>query len=414
MEFEIKNTDRPQMGKIYRFFCWCSGARLYILKKCPTDYNVFFGIGMIVLLTGTMAVFSGGYAFYTIFRDPWLALFFGLFWGVIIFFIDWYLVSSLKKENKFGRELLTATPRLILALFLAFVISRPLELKLFESEINTQLASINQLKANDFKENVNQSFAEIKELEEQNKTYQQKLDQLLQKRNELFNLVIEEAEGRSPVQKAGKGSVYREKKAAYDLMAADYNEESARLIPLISANNRRINELKALRDVAIESGKKVVKQTDGFLARIEAYNALGQSNSIIRFTSLFILALFICIEVGPMFVKLISKRGVYDEVLELEEIRLTAGGRQEMVQIREKTSRIIEVEKEKNKTRLQEELANQNDFTRWALEAQSEIGREKISRWKQRELAKLDDNLDDYRPSIDELIEEAKSMLRPN
>jgi predicted oxidoreductase (fatty acid repression mutant protein) len=68
----------------------------------------------------------------------------------------------------------------------------------------------------------------------------------------------------------------------------------------------------------------------------------------------------------------------------------------------------------KNKTRLQEELANQNDFTRWALEAQSEIGREKISRWKQRELAKLDDNLDDYRPSIDELIEEAKSMLRPN
>ncbi len=414
MEFEIKNTDRPQMGKIYRFFCWCSGARLYILKKCPTDYNVFFGIGMIVLLTGTMAVFSGGYAFYTIFRDPWLALFFGLFWGVIIFFIDWYLVSSLKKENKFGRELLTATPRLILALFLAFVISRPLELKLFESEINTQLASINQLKANDFKENVNQSFAEIKELEEQNKTYQQKLDQLLQKRNELFNLVIEEAEGRSPVQKAGKGSVYREKKAAYDLMAADYNEESARLIPLISANNRRINELKALRDVAIESGKKVVKQTDGFLARIEAYNALGQSNSIIRFTSLFILALFICIEVGPMFVKLISKRGVYDELLELEEIRLTAGGRQEMVQIREKTSRIIEVEKEKNKTRLQEELANQNDFTRWALEAQSEIGREKISRWKQRELAKLDDNLDDYRPSIDELIEEAKSMLRPN
>jgi hypothetical protein len=264
----------------------------------PYRLHVFFGIGMIVLLTGTMAVFSGGYAFYTIFRDPWLALFFGLFWGVIIFFIDWYLVSSLKKENKFGRELLTATPRLILALFLAFVISRPLELKLFESEINTQLASINQLKANDFKENVNQSFAEIKELEEQNKTYQQKLDQLLQKRNELFNLVIEEAEGRSPVQKAGKGSVYREKKAAYDLMAADYNEESARLIPLISANNRRINELKALRDVAIESGKKVVKQTDGFLARIEAYNALGQSNSIIRFTSLFILALLYVLKWG--------------------------------------------------------------------------------------------------------------------
>jgi hypothetical protein len=411
---EDKEKDNRHMSRIYQLVCWCSGARLYILKKCPTDYNLFFGIGMIVILTGMMAVLSGSYAFYTVFRNHWLALGFGLFWGVLIFFIDWYLVSSLRKENRAGRELLTAAPRLVLAVFLAFVISRPLELKLFENEINKQLVNLNQVKYNEYKENVNQAFAEIEELTNQNQQYQQKVDQLLEQKNQLFSLVIEEAEGRSATQKLGKGSVYREKKEEYDQANTDYLKEKNRLYPLIEKNNQRIAELKSLRDVSIQSGSKVTHNTDGFLVRIEAYNQLGSNNPTVNLTGWFILGLFICIEIGPIFVKLISRRGAYDELLSLEETKIISPANIEITQLKEKSHRIIELEREKSVSRLREEIANQSNYLKWVMEAQSEIARERINRWKTRELLKAGDPMSDYQPSIDELIEEAKKALNPN
>ena len=67
MEKEI--TKPLKLSKIYRFFCWCSGARLYLLKDCPTDYNKFFGIGAVVVFTGIIATVSGAYALYTIFES---------------------------------------------------------------------------------------------------------------------------------------------------------------------------------------------------------------------------------------------------------------------------------------------------------------------------------------------------------
>ncbi|MBK8806186.1 MAG: DUF4407 domain-containing protein [Bacteroidales bacterium] len=130
------------MNFVYRFSVGVLRTRLYLLKKCPTDFNTYFGIGIIILLTGLMAFISGSYAFYTVFKSTPLAVIFGIFWGTLIFFLDWYLVSSLKKQNNKKQEIAMSIPRLILAFFLAVVISKPIELKLFEKEINNQIASI--------------------------------------------------------------------------------------------------------------------------------------------------------------------------------------------------------------------------------------------------------------------------------
>ncbi|MCK9208073.1 MAG: DUF4407 domain-containing protein [Salinivirgaceae bacterium] len=413
---DFKNIDpmTPSLKGSYRFFCWCSGARLYLLKRCPTDFNVFFGIGMIVFLTGVMATLSGSYAFFTIFQNPYLAMGFGLFWGTLIFFFDWYLVSSLKKENKFIKELITASPRIILAVFLAVVISRPLELKLFESEISGQLETMSQEKYNKYKEVVGVSFIEVEQLQNQNKEFQRTIDDLLTQRNMLFELLVEEAEGRSPIAKAGKGSVYREKKAEYDRVNKIYEEEKARLYPLIDANNHRLSQLKSERDQQLVSGNQTLRSATGFLACLEAYGQLGEQNKGIRYTGWFILFMFICIETGPMFVKLISKRGAYDELLSLEEAKVISQSRQELTQISEKTHRLNTVEKMKSQARLDEELEYSKDFARLLVEAQAEIGRERIKRWKERELRKIDESLEDFQPTIEELIEEAKAYMKPN
>lgn len=414
MEFTKHTTHESSLKGIYRFFCWCSGGRLYLLKKCPTDYNIFFGIGMIVFLTGVMAALSGSYAFFTIFNNTYIAVAFGIFWGVLIFFFDWYLVASLRKENKFYKEILTATPRIILAVFLAVVISRPLELKLFESEINGQIEKMSQQKFNDYKDIVDDSFSEVDKLENQNKKYQDIIDNLMVQRADLFSLIIEEAEGRSVVGKAGKGPVYKEKRAEYVKVNAIYEEEKARLYPLIEANNIRIAELSTNKNIQLKTGNKTMKSATGFLARIEAYGQLGDQNKEVKFTGLFILIMFIFIETGPMFVKLISKRGAYDELLAFEEVKIMADAQREIVRINEKSNRIIEIEKLKSRARLEEEIENSKDFAKQIMQAQAEIGSERIKRWKEREMKKIDENLNNYRPSIDELIEEARIAMKPN
>jgi len=375
---------------------------------------VFFGIGMIVFLTGVMAFISGSYAFYTVFNNPYLAAAFGLFWGILIFFFDWYLVASLRKENRFIKEIVTASPRIILALFLAIVISRPLELKLFESEINGQIEKMSQQKYNDYQAIVGSGYTEIERLQNENKNYQKAIDNLMEQRTILFELIVEEAEGRSPTSRVGKGSVYNEKKTEYDRINKIYEEEKARLYPVMEANSKRITILSDQKEAQLSSGNKTLKSATGFLARLEAYGKLGEENRGIQMAGLFILFLFICIETGPMFVKLISKRGAYDELIALEESRIMAASQHEFVQIKEKTHRLIEVEKLKSKARLEEEIENSKDFAKQIMEAQAEIATERIRRWKERELSKIDDSLDDYRPTIMELIEEAKIYMKPN
>ncbi|MBI9067028.1 MAG: DUF4407 domain-containing protein [Salinivirgaceae bacterium] len=414
MDFKAQDYSEPKLKGPYRWFCWCSGARLYLLKKCPTDYNVFFGIGIIVFLTGVMATMSGSYAFYTIFENQYLAIAFGLFWGVLIFFFDWYLVASLRKENRVINEILTASPRIILALFLAVVISRPLELKLFESEINGQMEQMNQEKYNDYKQIVSTSFDEIGVFQKENKKYQNIIDDLLKQRNDLFQLIVEEAEGRSPTAILGKGPVYKEKKAEFERVNGIYNEEKARLYPLIGLNNEKIAALSEKKNSQLSKGDATMKKATGFLARLDAYNQLGKDNKGIQYTGWFILFMFICIETGPMYVKLISRRGAYDELLALEEAKLMAKSKQEIIQINEKTTRVVEIEKLKSKARFEEEVGNSKDFAKQIMEAQAEIGKERIKKWKERELKKIDESLDDYKPTIDELIDEARISMKPN
>ena len=81
-------------NKIYRFFLWSSGAHVEILDQVPHERSKYFGIGGTIIFTAAMASFAGGYAFFTAFKDPNLSVFFGAFWGALIFNLDRYIVST--------------------------------------------------------------------------------------------------------------------------------------------------------------------------------------------------------------------------------------------------------------------------------------------------------------------------------
>jgi len=122
------------------FFITCSGADSNILETCSKgEQNKYAGIGATVFFTAIMAFIASSYALYTVFDNMYTAIFFGLIWGLLIFNLDRFIVSTIKKMSSFKSELLQASPRILLAIIIAIVISKPLEMKIFEKEINQVL-----------------------------------------------------------------------------------------------------------------------------------------------------------------------------------------------------------------------------------------------------------------------------------
>ena len=122
------------------FFILCSGADRQIIQSSSNgEQNKYAGIGATVFFTAVMAFIAGSYALYTVFDNAFTAIGFGLVWGLLIFNLDRFIVSTIKKRDSFLDELLQASPRIVLAIIIAIVISKPLEIKIFEKEINTVL-----------------------------------------------------------------------------------------------------------------------------------------------------------------------------------------------------------------------------------------------------------------------------------
>ena len=97
------------INPVKEFFLFCSGASRTILgmNGCEVEHGKYAGIGATIFFTATLAALSGGYAMFTAFRQEKLAIIFGLLWGLIIFNLDRFIVSSIKKQRMPGLHLNT-------------------------------------------------------------------------------------------------------------------------------------------------------------------------------------------------------------------------------------------------------------------------------------------------------------------
>lgn len=123
-----------------KFFWWCAGADAEILKYSSySDHVKYGGIGAVVLATGVMAFISMSFAINSLFDSKLGVYLIGTAWGLIIFNLDRFIVSSTGKgdgEDSIGwQEFINALPRIVMAILLGLVISAPLETKIFEKEI---------------------------------------------------------------------------------------------------------------------------------------------------------------------------------------------------------------------------------------------------------------------------------------
>src|SRR4029450_13407798 len=106
---------------------------------------------------------SGGSALWTVCQSYPYAITFGILWGILIFNLDRSIVMSLHKSRggfgAFFRQIVTGSPRLLLALLIASVITVPLELKIFEREIIDQLERNHQRTLNEDIQSLDQKYS---------------------------------------------------------------------------------------------------------------------------------------------------------------------------------------------------------------------------------------------------------------
>ena len=288
------------MNAVQNFFLVCSGADKLILKRTPVEINRYVGIGATIFFTGLFAFFAGAYALYTVFDSYLVAVVFGLFWGLMIFNLDRYIVSTMRKKGKFFKDFGMVVPRLVLACLIAFVIAKPLELKIFESEINSEIALMQQENRIDQEELVKTRFEpRIQNLNTEIESLKSELQTKEEYKNQLIQDALVEADGTGGSGRRNMGPIYAIKKEAADLAETEYQELQTRNEALITAKLDEIESVKSSMDETMLSLQEA--SYSGLAARLHALDRLENKSSAILLASIFIVLLFIAIETAPIF-----------------------------------------------------------------------------------------------------------------
>ncbi|MGX9985331.1 DUF4407 domain-containing protein [Soonwooa purpurea] len=311
------------MNWLQHFLILCSGANVHILKKTPSEWNKFAGIGGIVLFTAVFASLSAGYAIFTVFDDVWISVGFGLLWGLMIFNLDRYIVSSIKKTVGWWHQLLMTLPRLALATFLGIIIAKPLELKIFEKEVNKQLNTIiqrnkKQLQAEMSGRILQQSGpfdTEKKEIADKLKTYQIAYDSAaVELEKEILGTKTGLTSG-----KEGYGPNAKRKAELKEQRRQDLENYQKQMAPRLDYLDKEISKVYTNLETERKSTETFEDKFNGFAARLQALDELGKNSAIIALAASFIMGMFICLEISPVLIKLISNVGPYDYLLEKTE-----------------------------------------------------------------------------------------------
>jgi hypothetical protein len=317
---------------IINFLIACSGADKGVLDEAGLETPRFVSIGAAILLTAVLASLSGGYALYSSFNSVVIAVIFGVIWAVVIFNLDRYIVVSIDKNDSALRQTVMAIPRLLISFLLAITITKPLELRIFQGSINNKLYEIDSAELLRYDSTVSAKKKSLKK--EFIKTEQQKTDIILadytgskeallkQQGSLLKNITFYE---RDTVRKKillGRlriinrqlaftdSSINNRKKQIYSgiIETETLNAEVKRRVykELFATDSVNILQVQEIKD----------KQTNrDMLVRLKALSELKASDDTMNMTGNLITLLFILIEMSPVLIKLMSKKGLYEAVM---------------------------------------------------------------------------------------------------
>jgi hypothetical protein len=392
--------------RVENLFLWSSGANLEVLDQVPTEKSKYFGIGGTIVFTALMASFAGGYAFFTAFKSFELAIPFGIFWGCLIFNLDRYIVASFGvgdgKKTISKQEVIEAFPRLLMAIILGFVISTPLELKLFEKEINAKIdtdISVVQKK-------IIRSATEDVQIKSLNQE-KSKLEKDIQSRQNIIDskkTFWEQSEKDKNDEwntgkfsgKIGKGGYYTDllekaKNAGidYQKINSQYSALNIKDFGQIDKINKKIEQREEQLRKEVANQKTVQSQNDGLLARLSALNELTKKEWTLWASKWLITLLFIFIEIAPILFKMMTERGPYDDII--DRIKHETMVRQLEIQseLNQEINSSLKISEQKSIMKIDKEIQTYEEILNEVSKVQKELSLISINKWKEEQLALL-------------------------
>ncbi|MES1217772.1 MAG: DUF4407 domain-containing protein [Bacteroidota bacterium] len=393
------NSKKQDNG---HFLWWCAGAHQKLLKEFPSEHSKYSGLGGVILATFVLAGLSAGYAIYSVFGNWVSTIGFGIIWGLIIFNFDRFLVSTMRKYGVSKRkQLWMAIPRMALALLIGLTIARPLELKIFEKEINVKMTENlhKKIQRNDSLLQIeNKSLVQSAEEERQRNT-----NRKLAIEDTLHNLqtaYVQEADGTGGSGQRGIKGLTQLKMNAFNQALLSFGPELAELGKNIKAQDSIVVNAKSGLEEKRKQYEASVKDNMGFLERNKALSDLSDEESSVFWSSLLISLLIILIEIGPVLSKLIMPVGPYDIALAKEELLQMAADENAMREDKEVRYERKRAFSEKQKEMSDELVSKLTNLQRKNID-------EELEKWERGEW-----NPKDHRASMDEVMRKIKAQYQ--
>jgi hypothetical protein len=292
------------------FYLSKTDQRLIVLCS-DAAYKTQAGNGLFVLIVGIFAFFSATYALRTALGANWIAFVVAAVYSTLIMFIDREIVSATSKNKGM------IITRLVMAVFIGLVVSVPIELRIFEKQINQELKRIQNTDNSPYLAKKQQAEAQyrdrivakekqIQELEtEAGKLGDRVSNEVLQSDQQITGVV-------PGTLRPGIGPVYRRLKEQAEEKAGQLKQARE------DYNKLKTDEQNELKRIEDEYNKQEIPPADDLLSRYVALGAVKQDPQ--RGWDAWTMAwgvrlLLIMLELTPALIKVLQEENEYDALL---------------------------------------------------------------------------------------------------
>jgi uncharacterized protein DUF4407 len=359
--------------RMRRWLARLAGAQEDILCDAKGDLVKHTAMGGVLISTAAVAGVSAAFALSVTVRLPALAsVVVGAIWALIIVNLDRMLVVSMGRQAGVWRNVLTALPRIALAVVIGAVISTPLVLRIFQPEIDNELQVMHSENLIENQKKLDARFADLPALAA-------RVDELVgvasgrtqpgvndapdvtaaradvAAKEQVYRTDADNAQcelvGSCGTHVPGaNGQAYREAKARADESQRQLDAARSRLREAEQAARSRISgaviasrsaaqqdldrlqptlrERQAARSQAQRELDAGEANNTGLLARLEALDRLSADRPLLRTAHRALFLLFLLIEVLPVLVKFLSGFGplsLYEQLVQRREKEINQG-----------------------------------------------------------------------------------------
>lgn len=336
---ELRDQGKDKKAGFINEFLWaCAGVDKPLLRMCQSDWSKKAGIGGTILGTAVLALLSGTYAAYTVSNNIFGALLIGLVWGLFIFNLDRYLVNSMYSDGTSRitpQEWKSASPRLIIAIFIGVVISTPVEMLMFDGKIQDHIQKVTQQSRS--KENIFASNTTLIDLKNQVDRQVRIVDSLNSVIKEYSNKFATEVlhdkrpgygERAKQIEKILNGAKEQLPSAQSELSTlqnkydTEYERAYNTLVIQDSLENDFSTRLEAMLKITgfhkpVYANATMSPANNGDSTETIVSDTEKEKNPLF-WVRLLIMCFFMIIEITPVLAKMMADDGKYEEYLILE------------------------------------------------------------------------------------------------